>query len=268
MTRRAAFAGSFYPGNPDDLRGMLAELLPRAGGRRERALGVMVPHAGYIYSGRVAGETYAAVEPPRSAVLVGPSHHGGCAPAAVMSSGEWATPLGVSPVDGELAAALRASSGLLTEDPAAHSAEHSLEVQLPFLQAVTPGIPIVPILLSLPDLDSLRELGRAIGGVLKPRDPRPLVVASSDMNHFEPHKETIAKDRYALDALLALDEAAMWGAVRRHRISMCGAMAAVVMLAAAKVMGASRATLVAHTTSGPVSGDMERTVGYAGVVIS
>jgi len=267
-TRKPAVAGRFYPGEKGALEGAVRSALVPAAGARRKALGVIVPHAGYIYSGAVAGRVFASIEVPERAVLLGPNHHGSGAPGAIDTTGQWETPLGGVRVDSGLARELARAVPELRDDPDAHVPEHSLEVELPFLQALNPQVSIVPIMLSIPQLSSLIIMGRKIGSILKTHTPSPLLVASSDMNHYEPHDATLEKDKYALDAVMALDEEALWKAVRDHRISMCGVQPVALMLAAAKEMGAKKAELLEHTTSGPVSGDYDHTVGYAGVIIS
>jgi len=243
------------------LEGVKAPGMPRL------ALGIMVPHAGYVYSGRVAGEVYRRLTPPETAVLIGPNHHGAGASAAIMVEGEWATPLGQVQVDTALAAALKAESPEIQVDDNAHRGEHSLEVQLPFLQTLNPEIRIVPLILSVSNLPTLVGIGRHLAAAIRKSGGHPLIVASSDMNHYESHEETLAKDTHALEAVLALDDKGLWEAVRKHGISMCGYMPTIVMISAAKELGASRAELVAHTTSAEVSGDRSHTVGYAGVIV-
>jgi len=267
-TRNPVFAGKFYPSDRSTLEREVREMLVPALKPPRQALGVMVPHAGYIYSGSVAGGTFASITPPATAVLLGPNHSGTGAPVAMWNSGRWSTPLGEASVDSALANSLSLACKRLVPDRQAHFNEHSLEVQVPFLQVINPGVKIVPLMFQAISLEILREIGRAIAGSIRESSPRPLLVASSDMNHFESHGRTLEKDAPVLDAILALDVERMWREVRDGRVSMCGIAPMAVMLEAARELGATRVDLTGHTTSGPVSGDYERTVGYAGVIIS
>ena len=265
-TRPPHAAGRFYPGDRATLAKEVRKMLVPALNPAVAACGVMVPHAGYVYSGPVAGQTFASITPPSVAILLGPNH-GGTGPAASLwNSGKWSTPLGDAGVDSALALALSRVCGKLVPDRQPHLAEHSLEVQVPFLLAINPGIKIVPILFRMANLEMLREVGVAIASVIASISPRPLLVASTDMNHFEPHDATIEKDGPVLDAIMALDPEGMWKAVQKGRVSMCGVQPVAVMLEAVRRLGGKKARLIGHTTSGPVSGDFERTVGYAGIV--
>lgn len=266
MRRPPAVAGTFYPAEPQALRRALEGYLgsirqPRA------ALGAVVPHAGLQYSGPVAGAVYAKLELPPSIILVGPNHFGRGSPAALYGKGSWDTPLGEVEIDAELAAELRGASASVTDDPDAHRAEHSLEVQLPFLRHLAPQAQLVPLLLSIGRFEPLEELGLAIAGLLAKRRPRPLLLASSDMNHYESDRITRLKDRKAIEAILALDARRLYDVVRRERITMCGVEAAVVLLTAARSLGVERAEEIRYATSAEASGDYDRVVGYAGIVL-
>lgn len=236
-------------------------------GERRRALGIIVPHAGFIYSGRVAGEVYRRIIPPQTAILIGPNHHGSGASAAITADGEWETPLGAVQVDSALASALKAESPEIQTDDQAHRPEHSLEVQVPFLQILNREVRIVPLILSISSFPVLAKIGGQIASAVRKAGGQPLIIASSDMNHYESHEATLRKDLYAIDAILALDAKGLWEAVRNYDISMCGYMPAIVMIEAAKQLGATRAELVAHTTSAETSGDRSTTVGYAGIIV-
>ena len=266
QNRQPAVAGSFYPGDRTTLERDVRKMLVPAITPPQEARGIMVPHAGYIYSGAVAGKTFASITPPAVAVLLGPNNGGMGTPAALWDSGSWSTPLGEIAVDAGLARGMMRDCRILAPDRQAHYPEHSLEVQIPFLQVLNPAIKIVPIMFRLNNLAELRDIGRMIAEELKAVTPRPLLVASSDMNHYEPHQATLDKDRPVLDAILALDPERMWKEAVDGRVSMCGIQPVAVMLEALKALGAVRGTLVEHTTSALVSGDYERTVGYAGVV--
>jgi len=265
-TRQPAVAGRFYPGDRPTLEKEVRQMLAPALTPPRDAFGIMVPHAGYIYSGTVAGKTYSSIRPPQTAVLLGPNHFGLGTPAAIWDSGKWSTPLGETGIDSALAGSLTRACAMLVPDRQAHYSEHSIEVQLPFLQVMNPGMKIVPIMFRTENLKDLLEIGRMIAGVLQGLSPRPVLVASSDLNHFETHDATLAKDGPVLDAILALDPERMWKEVHEGRVSMCGAEPVAVMLEAVREMGAQKAELVEHTTSAPSSGDYDRTVGYAGII--
>lgn len=267
MQRPSAVAGQFYPRQPNLLRQTLEELVPQVPAPQP-AIGVMVPHAGYPYSGAIAGETFARVQIPPRVVILGPNHRGVGHPAAVFPSGSWLTPLGEAVVDVELAQRLLAECPGLSADTAAHRFEHSLEVQVPFLQYLNPQSAIVPICLGHLLLDDLLAIGTALGGALARFGEKVLLVASSDMTHYESGEVARRKDRLALDRLLALDPEGLYRTVSERRISMCGFMPTVLMLAAAAELGATTASLVRYGNSGDVTGDQAQVVGYAGVIVS
>lgn len=267
MQRPFAVAGQFYPDRPDVLRQTVQELLPKVPAPQP-AVGVMVPHAGYVYSGAIAGETFARVRVPPRVVILGPNHHGIGHRAAVYAAGSWFTPLGETAVDGELADLLLAECPGLGADPAAHRFEHSLEVQLPFIQVLAPRAAIVPVCLGRLSLEDLLTMGEGMGRVLSRFPGEVLLVASTDMTHYEPGDVARKKDRSALDRVLALDPEGLYRTVQDGRISMCGMIPTVLMLAAARQLGATAATLVRYGNSGEVTGDQAQVVGYAGVVVA
>ncbi|HEV8663098.1 MAG TPA: AmmeMemoRadiSam system protein B [Candidatus Methylomirabilis sp.] len=265
VIRRPAVAGSFYPGTATALRGQVEDLLPR--GPRERAVAVVAPHAGYMYSGRVAGEVYGALEPPEVYVILGPNHTGLGAGAAIVTGGAWATPLGEVPIETGLARSILQASDVLEEDDLAHLKEHAIEVQLPFLQLQEPVPTFVPICLLSHELAACQEVGQAVAEAVAAYPKRVTVVASTDLNHYEPQAVADRKDRLAIEQILALDAAGLHRTVREHRISMCGFHPTAAVLVAAKALGATAARLLRHMTSGDVNRDYSRVVGYAGVII-
>lgn len=267
MLRTPAVAGQFYPGHRNTLEQTLARLIPVTGHKRA-AFGIMSPHAGYIYSGAVAGQSLAGVAIPAEVVILGPNHHGSGHQAAVYHRGGWETPLGVVPIAEDLADTILTACPEAGADEVAHRFEHSLEVQVPFLQALAAGMAIVPICIGRLPLAALLSLGDGLAAALRLRPTLPLIVASSDMTHYESATEARRKDHLALDRVLALDPEGLYRTVRDNRISMCGVLPTVVMLRAALALGASRAELVAYANSGDVTGDQSEVVGYAGVVVT
>ncbi len=270
MDREPAVAGRFYPRKPEALASEVARLLgERPGGRAtpeppRSVLGILSPHAGYVYSGAVAGATYARVDVPDRAVVLCPNHTGEGERASLWPDGGWRTPLGVVPVDPELTAAL-AECPLVARDRAAHRQEHALEVQLPFLQIRRREIAIAALCLSRLSFEDCRELGRQVARAARGRPA--LIVASSDMSHYLPLGVAREKDQRALERLLALDPRGLHEVVERERISMCGYVPAAVMLVAARELGAKEAELVRYGSSAEASGDESSVVGYAGAVI-
>jgi len=267
MIRPPAVAGHFYPLNSKELaQNVDAFLLPRA--EKNRALGCVVPHAGYIYSGHVAGALYSSLEIPARLILMGPRHYPRGESLAILSEGSWASPLGEAKIDSALAAELKHEFPRLREDAVAHEREHSLEVQIPFLQRVCGDFRFVPIVLGTDRYGVLEELGHAVAKVVAARgEEAVLLVASSDMNHYENDAITRVKDEHAIARVLAIDPHGLYDTVRAEGITMCGFAATVAMLVAVRDLGASEAELVRYATSGDINGDRERVVGYAGIVI-
>lgn len=273
MLREPAVAGRFYPANPRELtREIETYLSAEAPAEKLRAIGCMVPHAGIMYSGHVAGAVYAAMELPARYIILCPRHYPAGQALAILSEGAWRTPLGDAPVDAELAEELKRACPLLREDPVAHHTEHSLEVQLPFLQRRPGTFRFVPVALGTDRFQAFEDLGRAIAAVVKQAAAAKggpiLVVASSDMNHYESDAITRVKDRKAIDRVLQLDARGLYDTVRSEGISMCGYGPATAMLTAAKLLGAAKAQLIRYATSGDINGDREAVVGYAGIVVS
>lgn len=269
--RQPAVAGRFYPADPPRLRAEIESYTaapPDAVQHTKiRALGCVVPHAGYMYSGHVAGAVYRRLDLPQRFVILCPNHTGMGEPLAIMSEGAWATPLGDAEIDEELAAALKKRMPLLSEDDEAHLSEHALEVQLPFLQLLDPGFRFVPIAVGTSNFEVLSALGVAIANLLAQQDGQVMVIASSDMNHYESDSVTRVKDHRAIDQLLALDPRGLYDVVREAHISMCGYGPAVIMLTATRKLGASKAVLIRYATSGDISGDKDMVVGYAGIAV-
>ncbi|MBU4230513.1 MAG: AmmeMemoRadiSam system protein B [Desulfurivibrionaceae bacterium] len=267
MKREPAVAHQFYPGDPATLRSTLDSLIP-SGTAKEKALAVVSPHAGYIYSGSVAGETFAAVEIPQDIVLMGPNHHGYGAPVALMHTGAWRMPLGEVQINTVLAQTLLAQTDLIQPDTLAHRFEHSLEVQVPFLQYFRPDMTLTPMVISHLSFTACQAVGEALAGAIRQYNKPVLIVASSDMTHYESRESATAKDSLAIHRLEALDPEGLYNTVLRKGITMCGIMPATIALVAALRLGATQARLVRYTDSGEASGDTSQVVGYAGLVIS
>jgi AmmeMemoRadiSam system protein B len=268
MIRLPAVSGRFYPDDPEQLRAAVDSYLAGGGDEKKiRARACMVPHAGYIYSGGVAGEVYGRIEIPSRVILLGPRHYPRGASLAILSDGAWQTPLGMAPIDHLLAEKIVRAFPLLREDAVAHSSEHSLEVQLPFLQRLTPSFAFVPIVIGPAQWAHLESLGLALASVIAAEREPVLLIASSDMNHYESDAVTRVKDRKAIDAILALNPRKLFDTVREENISMCGYAATVAAMIAARELGATQAELIRYATSGEVNGDMLEVVGYAGIVI-
>lgn len=264
--RRAAVAGQFYPGNPKEVERMLDGLVDE-GEPRRKALGVIAPHAGWVYSGRGAGILYSRVEIPRTVLIMCPNHRGEGADAAIMREGSWELPGGDVPLAPELAGLIMERAPFVRDDPRAHRSEHSLEVHLPFIRRFRPDFRLVPISLFRLGLADCAELGRAIAGAIDAFGDDVLVVASSDMTHFESAESAREKDMKALEAALALEPERLLRTVRSEDISMCGAVPAAAMLYQALERGATRAELLDYRNSGDVTGDRSNVVAYASVIV-
>ena len=265
--RVPAVAGRFYPGRADQLLREIREYSAPAAEGRIAAIGCVSPHAGYMYSGHVAGAVYARLEIPEHCVILCPNHTGRGRPLAVMANTIWRTPLGEIAADPLMGGRLLRSCPALEEDSAAHRSEHAIEVQLPFLQTLQSKLHILPIAVGTSDFYALRGLGEALAEVIGAQGGKVLIVASSDMNHYESDAVTRVKDHKAIDRVLAMDARGLWEVVIAEDIGMCGFGPAVIMLTAAKLLGATSATLVKYATSGDVSRDYEAVVGYAGIIV-
>jgi AmmeMemoRadiSam system protein B len=220
-----------------------------------------------MYSGHVAGAVFAGLEVPQLCLVLCPNHTGVGRALAIVSEGDWETPLGNVSIDSAFAEELKRSCPLLEEDATAHHSEHAAEVELPFLQVRQPKLKFVPIAVGTGKFGTLEQLGNAVAKVIASQNTPVLIVASSDMNHYESDAITRVKDHAAIESILRLDARALYDAVTRQHISMCGFGPAIVMLTATKKLGATAAELVKYATSGDVSGDHNMVVGYAGIVL-
>jgi hypothetical protein len=270
-TRPPAVAGMFYEGTPERLRAQVDACFsanPPAPQAKERFLGAVVPHAGLMYSGHVAAAFYALAELPKRLIILCPNHTGAGHFAAINREGSWRTPLGDVAIDTSLADALMARTPLLAEDARAHAREHSLEVQLPFLQRLLSDFTFVPICLGAHRYDYAEEIGRAIADVVKEEQEPIAILASSDLNHYEDQRSTMRKDQLAIDEVLKRNPRELWRVVDEFDVSMCGFIPTTTMLVATNALGATNARLIKHATSGDVNGDYSRVVGYASMVVT
>ena len=226
----------------------------------------LVPHAGYLYSGPVAGAVFARVKLPRKIIILGVRHFPRGEKAAILLSGAWRTPLGDAQIDGELAEALQRECALLREDGVAHAEEHSLEVQLPFLQVLEPEFTFVPVALGMVRFEDLVSVGEGLARVMSESKEEVLLLATSDLNHYEDDATTRVKDGKAIEKILALDGRGLYDTCRNEKISMCGLGPAVAMLTAMNALGANGAEVVKYATSADASGDRRAVVGYAGMI--
>jgi MEMO1 family protein len=267
MKRKPAVAGLFYPGNAADLKRMIGRMIdPRVA--KVRAIAAVSPHAGYIYSGPVAGALFSSIEVPATVLVLGPSHRGIRPTAGIQRSGSWETPLGGVPIATDLADAIMSRSSLVEDDPAAHDEEHSIEVQIPFLQYLRSDLAFVPLILSHKAGEKdLLDLGKALAGAVAALGRDVLIVASTDMSHYVSREVAREKDGRAIDRVLALDAAGLLRTVVSEDISMCGFQPVAAAVAAAKSLGATRAEVVRYATSGDTTGDNREVVGYAGIRI-
>jgi AmmeMemoRadiSam system protein B len=267
MLREPTVAGRFYPADAAVLRGDLHSYLSPHH-QLISALACMVPHAGYIYSGAVAGAVFSRIAIPSRCIILCPNHTGRGHPLSLMLEGAWRTPLGDVNIDNELAESLLQAFPPLADDAEAHRFEHAIEVELPFLQVIRPEITLVPIAVGTSRLVLLEKLGEAVAQVIQNCGHEVLIIASSDMNHYEDDATTRVKDRKAIEQILALDPVGLHETVINESISMCGFGPTVAMLTAAKRLSAKKADLVQYATSADASGDRETVVGYAGMVVT
>lgn len=267
LTRSPAVAGRFYPEDAKALRRTIEELSGKKITAKKKVLAAVSPHAGYIYSGGVAAKTIGQIEIPETVILLGPNHTGKGA-AVGLSTATWKMPMGNVPVNREMAQDLLRETDYVEEDELAHRYEHSLEVQIPFLQMQQPNLSILPISISHISYQVLDEIGLALAEVIKRSDKEVLIVASSDMTHYESREAAEKKDHYVLKKLADMDPSMLYRSVTGHQISMCGIMPVTVALITAIELGATKTELVHYTDSGEITGDTDQVVGYAGVLIS
>lgn len=269
MVRKPTVAGQFYSGSEKSLAREVESLIDK-NAKKEDAIGIVSPHAGYIYSGPVAGSVLSRIKPKSTYIIMGPNHTGMGEQFSLSADESWKTPLGEVKIDKTLANQIMKSSKYIKEDDLAHVHEHSIEVQIPFLQVLQKDFKIVPIVISYADLGVYREIGKELARSVKEvkSEKDVTIIASSDMTHYEPQGTAKKKDSKAIEAILELDEAKLVDCIDRFDISMCGFAPVAIMLVAAKELGAKKAELVKYQTSGDTSGDYSSVVGYAGVLIA
>jgi len=265
MIREPYAAGSYYPGSTSRLREML-EMCTDAKAEKEDVVGLLMPHAGYQYSGAVAGAAISRVKFKDTFIIIGPSHSGMGKPFSVMTEGTWLTPLGEVEIDSELARKIVAVSEYAEEDYRAHQQEHAVEVQVPFLQYFKSDIRIVPIILASAPAATYEQIGRDIARAIKELNREVVIIASGDMTHYEPQSTAEEKDRQAIEAMLALDGAELTRRYEKLHITMCAHGPVVCLISAAKELGVAGAELIKYQTSGDTTGDYDAVVGYAGII--
>ena len=267
MIRLPAVAGQFYPASPRELSSLIHRFIKENGEpEKVRARACLVPHAGYIYSGHVAAAVFSRIVVPKKIIVLGVRHQPYGEPLAIISHGAWRTPLGDAAIDRALALRLRAACPTLQEDEVAHSREHSLEVEIPFLQTLQTEFTFVPIAVGSTRFEELVQIGEGVAEVIAGSEEEILIATSSDMNHYEEDGVTRRKDQRAIECMLRVDAIGLYDVCRRERISMCGLGPAIVTLSALRKLGVSTGELVKYATSGDISGDRDAVVGYAGMV--
>lgn len=268
LVRSPVVAGQFYPGTKESLLKTIASMVGKIPDKIE-AIGVVSPHAGYQYSGPVAGAVLASIKPKSKYIILGPNHTGLGRSFSMSKAASWKTPLGEAAVDEDLRKVLLGRSGLIEADDAAHAGEHSIEVQLPILQAMQKEFTFLPIVIASDDLESYKAVGKDIALAIKELkiEEEVLIIASSDMTHYESDKSVRTKDKAAIEAILELDLDELFKRIRSMDISMCGYGPTAVMISAAKILGAKKAKLIKYQTSGDTSGDYSSVVGYAGITV-
>lgn len=264
--RRPAVAGSFYSGSGPRLKEEVGRyIIPAA--EKEKAIAVLSPHAGFMYSGHVAGAVYSSIEFPETFVLIGPNHTGLGPDVSIMGSGRWEIPTGSMTVDEDLSRQIISKVPLMSEDFQAHMMEHSLEVQLPFISHFTDSAKIVPVTVMNASIPECEMIGRGIAEAIKKADYRVVIVASSDMSHYVTDDTARRLDSLAINEIINLRPEGLYNLILKERITMCGFIPATIMLYAAMFLGAKEARIVKYATSGETSGDYEHVVGYAGIII-
>jgi len=265
MIREPVAAGTFYSASSDVLRDQIESMVDKKASLK-KVLGVVSPHAGYQFSGAVACELFSNVKITDTVIMLGPNHTGLGKPFALYAEGNWRMPFGDVSIDRDISAALLRKTDLIEEDVTVHANEHSLEVQIPIMQYFKPDIRIVPIVIGTTGLKECLEVAEKVADVIKESGKDILIVASSDMTHYESQRDVEKKDKIAIDAVLKLDEKLLLKSVEKYNITMCGYIPTVIMISAVKALGATSARLIKYQTSGDITGDYSQVVGYAGIL--
>jgi AmmeMemoRadiSam system protein B len=267
MVREPAVAGQFYSANPEQLRGQIRSYVKPVDPLLV-VKGIVAPHAGYIYSGPIAGAVYSAVQLPKRFIVLGPNHTGKGSRLSLYPGGQWRTPLGMASIDAELSRLLLQECRLLTADPVAHAREHSIEVQIPFLQVLSDAPSFAAICVGTAEYAALESLGQAMARVIASLPEPVLMIASTDMSHYESAESAARKDLCAIERMEEANPLGLYRTVLEKDISMCGFAPTVSLLTACRDLGATGGRLIRYATSGDVSGDFDRVVGYAGLVVA
>ena len=267
MKRSPAVAGQFYYEDPARLNQQVEQYINKKTGK-ENAVGILVPHAGLIYSGAVAGAVYSSISFPGTFIMLGPNHTGLGAQMSIVDAGEWEVPTGRIGIDGKLASRILQKASGVTRDSQAHIFEHSLEVQLPFMTYISKEVKIVPLAIRSGSFDECMALADIIANAVQSVAYPVTILASSDMSHHLPDNTARLKDKIAINKMLDIDSEGLYYSVMQERISMCGLLPAFIMLSASRLLGAKTAHLVKYMTSGEVSGDYDDVVGYAGIILT
>ena len=267
--RKPSVAGQFYPSEPGAIVELISSFTVKAA-QKQDVIGCLLPHAGYVYSGRVATQTLSGINIKDTVILLGPNHYGNGPAFSLMPQGYWQTPMGNVEVDSRMANLFLEASKYLEADTSAHVDEHSLEVELPILQYFKKSFKIVPIVIKADDLDILKAVAEELAGVIIKKNLKSSImfIASSDMTHYESQSSAEKKDALAIEAITSLDEDRLESVVRKSAISMCGFAPVAVLLRAARLLGAKKGRLIKYQTSGEASGDISSVVGYAGITIN
>jgi AmmeMemoRadiSam system protein B len=263
--RQPVVAGSFYEKKGEKLKKQVDAFLAAGAGKKIKAKGIMAPHAGYIYSGAVAGKVFSSVEIPSTIVILGPNHTGMGKGISVYPAGSWITPLGAVKINADISGDIVDKCEWAEFDELAHAREHSIEVQLPFLQVLRADISMVAICVRESNREILNVLAGAVAEALKGKDA--IILASSDMTHYESADSARQKDEKVIAFMEKLDADGMYDAVMDNGYSMCGVLPAYVMMKSCEAAGAKRGKLVQYSNSGETSGDFPEVVGYAGVAV-
>ena len=266
MVRKSTVNANFYRGTKAILTEELGKYVPSVE-TKKKVIGLISPHAGYIFSGGCAGKGFAAVEVPGVVIILGVNHYGFGHPFAVDGHDSWKTPLGEAEVHKELREKLVKDSEIFGVDSNASIKEHSLEVQVPFIQYINPEAKILPITVAAGDVQRLMTAGKEIAALIKDNPGDILIVASTDMSHYISADRAREKDKKAIDKILELDPEGLYNTVLMERISMCGAAPTTIMLSAALDLGAKKAEVIDYTNSGKVMGDYNRVVAYLSMIV-